>query len=70
MKIAIASDHAGFAYKEQIKVLLAQLGHEVRDFGTSSLAPVDYPAFHPPGGGSGGARRVRARHRARRLGEW
>jgi ribose 5-phosphate isomerase B len=48
MKIAIASDHAGFAYKEQIKVLLASLGHEVRDFGTSSLAPVDYPAFIRP----------------------
>lgn len=48
MKIAIASDHAGFAYKEQIKVLLASLGHEVRDFGTSSAAPVDYPAFIRP----------------------
>jgi len=48
MKIAIASDHAGFAYKEQIKQLLAGLGHEVRDFGTSSEAPVDYPAFIRP----------------------
>jgi hypothetical protein len=70
MKIAIGSDHAGFAYKEQIKVLLAQLGHEVRDFGTSSDAPVDYPTFIRPGGGGRGARRVRARHRARRFGEW
>lgn len=48
MKIAIGSDHAGFAYKEQIKVLLTQLGHEVRDFGTSSNAPVDYPTFIRP----------------------
>jgi ribose 5-phosphate isomerase B len=48
MKIAIASDHAGFAYKEQIKTLLATLGHEVRDFGTNSEAPVDYPAFIRP----------------------
>jgi ribose 5-phosphate isomerase B len=48
MKIAIGSDHAGFAYKEQIKFLLAQLGHEVRDFGTSSDAPVDYPTFIRP----------------------
>lgn len=48
MKIAIASDHAGFAYKERIKVLLASLGHEVRDFGTDSNAPVDYPMFIRP----------------------
>ncbi|MGC3960851.1 MAG: ribose 5-phosphate isomerase B [Verrucomicrobiota bacterium] len=48
MKIAIGSDHAGFAYKEQIKALLTQLGHEVRDFGTDSAAPVDYPTFIRP----------------------
>lgn len=48
MKIAIGSDHAGFAYKEQIKTLLTGLGHEVRDFGTRSTAPVDYPAFIRP----------------------
>jgi ribose 5-phosphate isomerase B len=48
MKIAIASDHAGFAYKERIKAELAKLGHEVRDFGTSSDAPVDYPEFIRP----------------------
>ncbi|HYV26187.1 MAG TPA: RpiB/LacA/LacB family sugar-phosphate isomerase, partial [Candidatus Eisenbacteria bacterium] len=33
MKIAIASDHAGFDYKEKIKALLNDVGHEVRDFG-------------------------------------
>ena len=48
MKIAIASDHAGFAYKEQIKGLLQSLGHEVRDFGALSDAPVDYPVFIRP----------------------
>jgi len=48
MKIAIGSDHAGFAYKKQIKTLLQSLGHEVRDFGTNSVAPVDYPAFIRP----------------------
>ena len=48
MKIAIGSDHAGFAYKEQIKTLLASLGHEVCDFGTDSEAPVDYPTFIRP----------------------
>ena len=48
MKIAIASDHAGFAYKERIKGYLAESGHEVRDFGTTSAAPVDYPVFIRP----------------------
>jgi ribose 5-phosphate isomerase B len=48
VKIAIASDHAGFAYKERIKRCLAESGHEVRDFGTTSAAPVDYPVFIRP----------------------
>ena len=48
MKIAIGSDHAGFRYKEEIKALLASLGHEVRDFGTDSEESVDYPAFIRP----------------------
>jgi ribose 5-phosphate isomerase B len=48
MKIALASDHAGFAYKERIKTLLLSLGHEVRDFGADSDAPVDYPVFIRP----------------------
>src|ERR1041385_7611036 len=48
MKIAIASDHAGFDYKEAIKGLLISLGHEVRDFGTDSPTPVDYPLFIRP----------------------
>src|SRR3954468_16872711 len=48
MKIAIASDHAGFDYKEQIKPLLQKLGHEVRDFDTNSNERVDYPKFIRP----------------------
>ena len=48
MNIAIGSDHAGFEYKEAIKTLLANLGHSVRDFGTSSEEPVDYPLFIRP----------------------
>jgi ribose 5-phosphate isomerase B len=48
MKIALGSDHAGFRYKEKIKEFLISLGHEVRDFGTSSEAPVDYPKFIRP----------------------
>jgi ribose 5-phosphate isomerase B len=48
MKIAIASDHAGFAYKGKIKDFLLQAGHEVKDFGTFSTQPVDYPDYiHP-----------------------
>jgi ribose 5-phosphate isomerase B len=48
MKIALGSDHAGFDYKERIKALLQSEGHEVRDFGTHSDEPVDYPAFIRP----------------------
>ena len=48
MKIALASDHAGFTYKEKIKSLLIELKHEVHDFGTHSTEPVDYPAFIRP----------------------
>jgi ribose 5-phosphate isomerase B len=48
MKIAIASDHAGFEYKEKIKQFLIGAGHEVTDFGTNSAASCDYPDFiHP-----------------------
>ncbi len=43
MRIAIASDHAGYALKEQLKDFLAGGGHEVRDLGTHAGEPVDYP---------------------------
>jgi ribose 5-phosphate isomerase B len=48
VKIAVASDHAGYRYKEQIKGHLASLGHEVVDFGTDSTERVDYPRFVRP----------------------
>lgn len=48
MKIAIASDHAGFEYKEAIRAWLTAAGHDVKDFGTSSTAAVDYPDFIRP----------------------
>ncbi len=48
MRIALASDHAGFTYKERIKRHLTELGHEVRDFGTDSTESVDYPDFIRP----------------------
>jgi len=48
MKIALGSDHAGFSYKEKIKAHLLALGHEVKDFGTTSDAAVDYPLYIRP----------------------
>ena len=48
MKIAIASDHAGFRYKELVKSYLISKGLEVSDFGTSSEDPCDYPDFVIP----------------------
>jgi ribose 5-phosphate isomerase B len=45
MRIAIASDHAGFRYKTLLARRLREQGHEVVDFGTSSPEPVDYPDF-------------------------
>lgn len=48
MRIAIASDHAGYRYKEAIKGHLVELGHEVVDFGTDSELSVDYPSFIRP----------------------
>ncbi|MGK2877065.1 MAG: ribose 5-phosphate isomerase B [Solirubrobacterales bacterium] len=48
MKIAIASDHAGFELKQQIAAALRADGHDVKDFGTESEASVDYPDFAEP----------------------
>src|SRR5437588_13131257 len=48
MKISLGSDHAGFGYKEKVKGLLTSLGHEVKDCGTFSEDPVDYPLFIRP----------------------
>jgi ribose 5-phosphate isomerase B len=45
MKIAIASDHAGFRYKTVLAQHLARSGHDVVDFGTTSTDSVDYPDF-------------------------
>ena len=43
MRVAIGADHAGYLLKEHLKQTLAQLGHDVDDFGTHSEASVDYP---------------------------
>ncbi len=45
MKIALASDHAGYAEKERLKPLLAELGLQVDDLGTVSEDSVDYPDY-------------------------
>jgi ribose 5-phosphate isomerase B len=47
IKIAIGSDHAGFEYKEILKTFLSDI-YDVKDFGTDSLASVDYPNFAHP----------------------
>ncbi|MBN2460382.1 MAG: ribose 5-phosphate isomerase B [Candidatus Cloacimonetes bacterium] len=41
MKIAIASDHAGYELKEKVKKILSD--HDIIDFGPEDSAPVDYP---------------------------
>lgn len=48
MIIAIGSDHAGFHFKTAIMDRLRAAGHDVRDFGTDSAEPVDYPLFIRP----------------------
>lgn len=45
MKIAIASDHAGFELKEEVGKYMAGLGHEVLDLGAYNTEPSDYPDF-------------------------
>lgn len=48
LPIAIASDHAGFELKSALIDALRGRGLDVRDFGTHSDAPVDYPDFIRP----------------------
>jgi ribose 5-phosphate isomerase B len=43
--IALGSDHAGFEYKEKIKVILDELKLSYKDFGTSSKESTDYPDY-------------------------
>ncbi|MGH1489926.1 MAG: ribose 5-phosphate isomerase B [Acidimicrobiales bacterium] len=45
MRIAVASDHAGFELKELIAGHLKAGGHEVVDLGTNDTTSVDYPDF-------------------------
>ncbi len=47
-KIAIGGDHAGFELKERLILWLEKNGYQTKDFGTYSLASVDYPDFAHP----------------------
>jgi ribose 5-phosphate isomerase B len=48
MRIVIGGDHAGVFLKAEVSRLLLELGHQVRDIGTHSPEPVDYPDFCIP----------------------
>ncbi|MGH2952673.1 MAG: ribose 5-phosphate isomerase B [Solirubrobacterales bacterium] len=45
MRIAVGSDHAGYALKERVRPLLEAAGHEVVDVGTESDESTDYPRY-------------------------
>ncbi len=48
MKVGIGGDHAGYAFKEQIKKMLLEKGHQVEDFGPASEESCDYPDIAHP----------------------
>ncbi len=48
LPLAIGSDHAGFHYKEQLKVWLSAQGWTVEDKGTYSTESTDYPDYAHP----------------------
>jgi len=43
LQIALGADHGGFELKEALKAYLRDRGHAIRDLGTQSKDPVDYP---------------------------
>ena len=45
MKVALASDHAGFSFKERVKAYLAGKGIETVDYGAYTDERSDYPDF-------------------------
>jgi ribose 5-phosphate isomerase B len=45
MRIALASDHAGFSLKDELAAWLRDSGHVVIDLGTNGPESVDYPEF-------------------------
>jgi len=68
LKLVIASDHAGFSLKEEVRAYLAKAGHEVVDLGAyNSDSPDDYPDFAEK---VGLALKQGARDSDLRLGSW
>ena len=45
MRVAVATDHAGFIIKDEVIAAIQAAGHEVLDLGTDSPVSVDYPDF-------------------------
>ena len=45
MNLAVASDHAGFELKEDLKQFLESEGHNVEDFGCYNTDSCDYPDY-------------------------
>jgi len=48
LKIAVASDHAGFERKQAVLKFLQEQGIEFKDFGAFSTESSDYPDFAHP----------------------
>lgn len=48
MKIALASDHAGYNLKQDVMAFLRDKGAELKDFGCYSTESCDYPDFAHP----------------------
>ncbi|HUY87560.1 MAG TPA: RpiB/LacA/LacB family sugar-phosphate isomerase [Pirellulales bacterium] len=56
MRIAIGSDHRGFAVKQKLIELLKQLGQEAVDVGTNGTESCDYPDSNRSRPGVAGAK--------------
>ena len=48
MKIGVASDHAGYEYKNRLAELLTKKGYDVADYGTYSEVSCDFPDYAHP----------------------
>jgi ribose 5-phosphate isomerase B len=48
VRIALASDHAGFGLKSELAAWLGAQGHEVDDLGPDDASSVDYPDYAGP----------------------
>ncbi len=48
MKIGVASDHAGYEYKNRLAELLTKKGYDVADYGTYTEVSCDFPDFAHP----------------------